>query len=150
MPSQLAIHTNLNSWVSLLTLLLGPTIAMAKKEKKIIPPDKIELYKTLVSRIPGLELNNTFGFPYTSLNGHMFSLLSTTGLVGIRLPKVEREKFLADYNTTLYQPEPGPLLKEYVTIPDDLLRDPETLKTILQMGLDYVKTLKPKPPKKKK
>lgn len=122
---------------------------MAKQEKKTIPKEKRELYEKLVACIPELEINSTFGFPYTSLNGHMFSLLSKSGFVGIRLPKEERGQFLDEYNTTLYKPEPGPLLKEYVTIPDDLLIQTNTLKNYLEISLDYVKKLKPKPPKKK-
>lgn len=121
---------------------------MPKKEKKPIPKEQLELYQQLVERIPELEINSTFGFPYTSLNGHMFSLLSKSGFVGIRLPKEEREAFLKRYNSTIYKPEPGPLLKEYVTVPNDLLADTEALKKYLSISLEYVKTLKPKPAKK--
>ena len=122
---------------------------MAKKEQKKIPEDKIELYIKLVNSIPELEIKNSFGFPYTSLNGHMFSLLSKSSHVGIRLPKDKREAFLEQYNTTLYKPEPGPLLKEYVTVPNTLLSDTDTLKPYLEESFIYVKTLKPKPQKKK-
>ncbi len=122
---------------------------MAKKEKKKIPEDKRAQYEALVSEIPELELLTNFGFPYTSLNGHMFSLLSTSGFVGIRLPKEERELFLKKYNSKLYKPEPGPLLKEYVTIPSDLLTNIPELLPYLQISLDFVKTLKPKVKKKK-
>lgn len=121
---------------------------MAKK--KTIPEDKRELYEQLINSIPELEVLSTFGFPYTSLNGHMFSLLSTSGYLGIRLPKKAREEFLAKYNSTLYKAEPGPLLKEYVTIPTDLLSNTTELLPYLRLSLEYIKTLKPKPPKKKK
>lgn len=123
---------------------------MAKKEKKSIPVEQLKQYEKLVESIPELEIKSNFGFPYTSIHGHMFSLLSKSGYVGIRLPIQERKTFLEKYNSTLYQPEPGPLLKEYVTIPNDLLSDTEELKKYLLLSLDYVKTLKPKPQKKKK
>ncbi len=122
---------------------------MAKKEKKI-PEGTIKLYEALVHAIPDLEIKNSFGFPYTALNGHMFSLLSKSGLVGIRLPKDKREAFLTKYSTTLYQPEPGPLLKEYVTVPEELLANVEVLKHYLQESYNYIKTLKPKAENKKK
>lgn len=80
----------------------------------------------------------------------MFSLLSKSGFVGIRLPEKEKEAFLKKYNSTIYKPEPGPLLKEYVTVPNDLLMDTEVLKKYLVDSFEYVKTLKPKPQKKKK
>lgn len=120
---------------------------MAKKQTKTIPEDKRKFYEQLVASVPGIEVNETFGFPYTSLNGHMYSLLSKSGFVGIRLPKKERGEFLETYQSTLYKPEPGPLLKEYVTIPNDLLEDTNTLKKYLEKGLEYVKGLKPKPGK---
>ena len=123
---------------------------MPKKEKKSIPAEQLELYEKLVQRVPELEISSTFGFPYTSHNGHMFSLLSKSGFVGIRLPKESRAAFLEKYNSTIYKPEPGPLLKEYVTVPNDLLKDTEALKKYLIMSFEYVKTLKPKPQKNKK
>lgn len=122
---------------------------MAKKEIKKIPEDKRKLYEELVISIPELAVRNNFGFPYTSLNGHMFSLLSKSGYVGIRLPKEERELFLEKYDSTLYQPEPGPLLKEYVTIPDSLLQKLNELKPYLELSLEYIKSLRPKPEKSK-
>lgn len=122
---------------------------MANKKKKEIPQEQLQLYEKLVESIPELEINATFGFPYTSLNGHMFSLLSKSGYVGIRLSKDEREAFLVKHNSTIYKPEPGPLLKEYVTVPHDLLRDTQALREYLVKSLEYVKTLKPKSQKKK-
>lgn len=118
--------------------------------KKTIPEEQLELYQKLVNSIPELEIKSNFGFPYTSHNGHMFSLLSKSGFVGIRLPKQERESFLEEYDSKIYKPEPGPLLKEYVTIPNDLLSNTEELKKHLMISFEYVKTLKPKPQKKKK
>jgi hypothetical protein len=80
--------------------------------------------------------------PNTSLNGHMYTYLSKAGSLGIRLPKEEREDFLEKYNTTLYESH-GAIMKEYVTVPDELL------KNYLDLSYEYVKTLKPKPTKKK-
>jgi hypothetical protein len=39
--------------------------------------------------------------PYTSLNGHMFSFLTKTGKLALRLPEPERDAFLKKYKTTL-------------------------------------------------
>jgi TfoX/Sxy family transcriptional regulator of competence genes len=86
--------------------------------------------------------------PYTSINGHMFTYLGKSGSLGIRLPKDEREAFLEKYKTTLYESY-GAIMKEYVTVPDDLLEDTEELKPYLAISYEYVKSLKPKPSKKK-
>jgi TfoX/Sxy family transcriptional regulator of competence genes len=68
--------------------------------------------------------------------------------MGIRLAKEEREDFLRKYKTTLYESH-GAILKEYVTVPEELLENTEELKEYLDLSYEYVKTLKPKPTKKK-
>ncbi len=123
---------------------------MSKKEIQTIPADKLEAYHRLIASIPEITLASGFGFPYTSLNGHMFSFIAKTGSAGIRLPKKVREAFLQEFGTVLFENHKGPVLKEYVQIPDDLLKETAILKPYLEISLDYVKSLKPKPPKKKK
>lgn len=116
----------------------------SKTKSKTIPEDKLKLYQNLVNSVPGIEIKSNFGFPYTSLNGNMYSLLSKSGYVGIRLPKEAREKFLEEFSTEIYKPEPGPLLKEYVKVPDDLLANTDELKKYLEISFEYAKSLKPK------
>ena len=112
------------------------------------PQDKIELYDQLIATHPDIERKGKTN-PYTSHNGHMFSHLSKTGTMGLRLPKEEREAFLKKYNTTLYKSY-GAIMKEYVTVPDDLLENTAELKPYLDISYEYIKTLEPKPTTKKK
>ncbi|MEP0376102.1 MAG: hypothetical protein ABJE62_15425, partial [Balneola sp.] len=86
--------------------------------------------------------------PYTSVNGHMFSGLSKTGL-GLRLGKEDREKFLKEYNTELLVSY-GAIMKEYVVVPNELFKDTERMKEYLYKSYEYTKSLKPKPTTKKK
>lgn len=118
------------------------------KKKVEIPAEKLAHYDKLVAACPEIERKGV-NMPYTSANGHMFSIMSKTGSLGIRLPKDEREAFLEKYNTTLFE-NYGAVMREYVTIPDDLLPQTEILKSYLDMSHAYVKSLKPKPTKKKK
>jgi TfoX/Sxy family transcriptional regulator of competence genes len=111
------------------------------------PQDKIELYDLLIDTHPEIERKGVTN-PYTSLNGHMFSHLSKDGTLGLRLPKDEREAFLESYNTSPYESH-GAIMKEYVAVPDKLLQNTEELKRYLDLSYEYVKTLKPKPTKKK-
>jgi len=117
------------------------------KTSSLPPQDKIDLYDQLIATNPEIERKGK-SMPYTSLNGHMFSYLSKSGSLGIRLPKEVREDFLERYNTTLYESH-GAIMKEYVTVPDELLENTEELKKYLKLSYEYVKTLKPKPTKKK-
>ena len=117
------------------------------KTSNLPPQDKIDLYDQLIATNPNIERKGV-SMPYTSLNGHMFTYLSKTGSMGIRLAKEERVDFLRKYNTTLYESH-GAIMKEYATVPEELLENTEELKEYLDLSYEYVKTLKPKPTKKK-
>ena len=75
--------------------------------------DKIDLYEKLICSIPGIE-HKGVSMPYTSLNGNMFSFIDKHGSCGIRLPEKEREDFIKEYKTGLFETH-GTFLKEYVT-----------------------------------
>jgi len=86
--------------------------------------------------------------PYTSLNGHMFSFLSPDGKMGLRLPQAEREEFIKKFKSQLFIAH-GTVLKEYGTVPEELLKDAKLLKKYFGISYEYVKSLKPKPTAKK-
>ncbi|MEO8589004.1 MAG: hypothetical protein ABI432_06535, partial [Flavobacteriales bacterium] len=83
----------------------------------------------------------------TSLNGNMFSFLDATGVLALRLPAEERDRFVSDHNTVLFVAH-GIALKEYVTVPDHLLKDIRAMKRYFAMSLAYARTLKPKATKR--
>ncbi len=56
---------------------------------------------------------------------------------------------ITKHNTTLYETH-GVVMKEYVTIPNDLLKNTNELKIYLSISYGYTKSLKPKPTKKRK
>lgn len=116
-----------------------------KKAKNTIPPEKLALYDQLIASHPSIERKGVT-MPYTAVNGNMFTYLSPEGSLAIRLPGEEREKFLEKYKTTLYVSQ-GTTLKEYVTVPDELLKNTEELRPYLDLSYAYIKTLKPKAPK---
>jgi len=120
----------------------------AKKEKNDIPSDKLDLYDELIKTNPAIERKGV-KLPYTSFNGHMFTFLSESGTLAIRLPENERESFLIQYNSSLMESQ-GTIMKEYVAVPESLLKNTNELKKYLDMSYEYVKTLKPKNPKKSK
>ncbi len=113
-----------------------------------VPPGKLELYKRLIDAHPEIELKGGLKLPYTSCQGHMFSQLTKAGTVGLRMGKVEREAFIAEYDSALLVTY-GTVMKEYVAVPDHLLRDTGKLLPYLEQSYAYAKTLKPKPSKRK-
>jgi hypothetical protein len=108
--------------------------------------DKLELYEKLVATNPNAKRKGDT-VPYTSLNGHMFSYLGKTGELALRLPTGVREDFLKKYKTTLCQ-QYGIVQKEYVAVPDALLKKTQELKKFFALSCAFVASLKPKSTKK--
>lgn len=116
--------------------------------KAAAPADKVALFDTLVEQFPKVDRKGAT-IPYTSINGHMFSLLTKEGKLALRLDEDDREAFLREHRTTLCE-QNGVVLKEYVVVPDVLLERTNDLKRYFQRSLDYVSLLKPKPTTRKK
>ena len=119
---------------------------MATKKTNNISPETIELYKKLIATVPKAELKGAT-MPYTSHNGHMFSFLDKDGKLGLRLSADDRENFISKFKTSLCKAH-GTVLKEYVEVPDKILKDTKILKVYFQKSFKYVDSLKPKSTKK--
>src|SRR5262249_14816241 len=110
------------------------------------PAEKAEWYDKLVATNPRIERKGAAN-PYTSLNGHMFSYLHPSGAMALRLPEEERERFLKKFRTTLFEAY-GVVQKEYVKVPDELLRNTKELRKYFDASYRYVQGMKPKVSKK--
>jgi TfoX/Sxy family transcriptional regulator of competence genes len=110
--------------------------------------DKVALYDKLIAMRPEIERKGDAN-PYTAVNGNMFTILVGSEWLGIRLPEEERAKFLKKYGTTLLEAY-GAVMKEYVAVPDGLLRKTKELTRFLDLSYEYAGALKPKPTAKKK
>jgi hypothetical protein len=106
------------------------------------------LYEKVVAAMPGVERKGDT-MPYTSLNGHMFSVLHKDGSVALRLPEDQRDAFLKKFKTTLSS-QYGSVQPEYVVVPDTLLARTKELQRFFEIGRAYVGSLKPKPTAKKR
>ncbi|MDQ7025242.1 MAG: hypothetical protein Q9P44_06745 [Anaerolineae bacterium] len=73
---------------------------MAKVPEQI-PQEKLDLYVKFINTHPASEVKGGKKIRYTSLNGHMYTLLSKEGTVGLRLGKEQREAFIQKHNTNL-------------------------------------------------
>ena len=105
------------------------------------------LYEKVVAAMAGVERKGDT-MPYTSLNGHMFSVLHKDGSIALRLPAAERKAFLKKYKTTL-SVQYGSVQPEYVVVPDALLSKTRELQRFFEISRAYVGSLKPKPTTKK-
>jgi hypothetical protein len=107
----------------------------------------LELYEKLVATNPKVERKGAT-MPYTSLNGHMFSLFTKEGWLALRLPTADREAFLKKYKTKLCE-QYGTVMPEYVEVPHALLKKTGELRKYFELSYAYVGSLKPKPTTRK-
>ena len=114
--------------------------------EKVVTDRRRALFLQLLATHPNIEAKGQTR-PYTSHNGHKFSVFSSEGRFGIRLAQAERTAFLDKYDTTLLESD-GKTMREYVAIPDELMEDTEELKHYLHRGFIYVKSMRPKLPKR--
>ena len=85
--------------------------------------------------------------PYTSRNGHMFSFLTAEGTMAIRLSDEDGEAFQEQYESGPVM-QYGSVMRGYVSIPDDLRADPDSLAPWFDRSWDWIGSLPPKPTKK--
>ena len=110
--------------------------------------DALRFYEKLVATNPAVERRGA-SMPYTSVNGHMFSFLTKSGKLALRLPDAAREVFLRKHRGQLCE-QNGVVMKEYVEVPDPLLRKTAQLKEFFDLSFSYVSSLKPKPTARKR
>ena len=121
---------------------------MSQKKESTKKTETELLYDKLVATHPDIKRKGDTN-PYTSHNGHMFTLLLKKERLGIRLPEKERDAFIKKYKAQLLEAY-GIVMKEYVEVPAGLLKKTAELKPYLLQSYEYVKTLKPAPLKKTK
>ena len=104
--------------------------------------EKLIIYDQLIAKCDRFERKGKT-VPYTSANGHMFSLLNKEGDLGFRFSKQIQEKYIQEFGTTIFRSH-GAIMKGYVLIPDNMLEDVDKLSEYLNESYDYVMTLKSK------
>src|SRR6185295_1678465 len=94
-----------------------------------------------------VERRKTFGFHSAYASGNMFISLFQDSLV-MRLPEDDRQRFLEEYKAEIFRPSPTQVMREYVVVPETMVRDPEALEPWIRRSLEYAASVKPKAKKK--
>lgn len=102
----------------------------------------LAIYEQVIDSIDTIDLKGKT-MPYTSANGHMFSLINKDNELGIRLSKEMGDDFIQKYDSGEFRSH-GAVMRGYVRIPDQVLEDPQVLAEYLIKGHKYVMTLPPK------
>jgi TfoX/Sxy family transcriptional regulator of competence genes len=86
---------------------------------------------------------------YTSMNGNMFSFVSKDGEMGFRMTKEDRAHYISKEGAT-EMIQHNCVMNGYVHVSETMIGDREKLIEIFSKSIEFAKTLKPKPTKKKK
>jgi len=125
-----------------------------EKKRKVSPARKwgpasdewVEVYNRIAAGIG--DQRRMFGFPCAFVNGNMFAGLFQTGLF-LRLSAPEREEFLRLEGATRFEPLTGRVMREYVTAPADMVRQPGVVAEWLRKAFNYASSLPAKTRKAK-
>src|SRR2546423_7042380 len=108
---------------------------MSAKKTTPIPAVKLALYDTLLASKPSIERKGAT-IPYTSANGKMFTYLTPSGDLRLRLPDEERDAFMKEYRTKPVV-QHGVLMKEWVAVPAALSARVAELSAFLEKSRAY-------------
>ena len=109
----------------------------------------INLFHTTMEPFDGIDRKKMFGYPCCFCQGNMFTGLHEENWV-LRLPQDARQTMIDDHKAEIFEPMPGRIMKEYVKIPLPIRGDAQALAKWITISLDYVRSLPPKIPKKRK
>lgn len=118
------------------------------KSKYAGPAAKLELYEKVVEAHGKADRKGAAN-PYTSRNGHMFSFLTKEGRLALRLSEKDREAFAKKYRAkppVVY----NTVMKEYMLVPDTLLKNTRGLKPWFEKSWAHIGSLKAKATTRKK
>ncbi len=104
--------------------------------------ESLKIYDELVAMCPHIERKGKT-MPYTSANGHMFSLFNKANEIGIRFSKEVQKKYMEKYNTTLYTSY-NATMRGYILITPEMLKDMNNVAKLLNESYEYVMSLDPK------
>lgn len=104
--------------------------------------DKVARYDELIAKFDHFERKGKT-VPYTSANGHMFSIMNKEGELGFRYNKEVQAKYLAEWDSTVLRSH-GAVMRGYVVVPEEMFADLDELAGYLQESYDYVMGLEPK------
>src|SRR5438045_9088135 len=108
---------------------------MSAKKTTTIPAAKLALYDKLLASKPTIERRGAT-IPYTSANGKMFTYLSPSGDLRLRLPDEERVAFMKKYRT-----EPvvqhSVVMMDWVAVPASLFARVAELRPYLEKSRTY-------------
>src|SRR5262249_23179384 len=103
------------------------------------PPQMVALFARAIGGLPGVEQRTMSRSPAAFVNGNMFGGLFQDGMM-LRLSEEDRRASGAPP----FEPTPGRPMREYITVPDPMLRSEALLVSWLRKSHAYAASLPPR------
>ncbi len=107
------------------------------------PARLVDLFAAVLPEEPDIEKRQMFGYPCAFVNGNMFTGLHQESLI-VRLAEEDRLRLVNEDGAAQFEPMPGRIMKEYVSLPDAILDNRSRLTQIVASSKDYAASLPPK------
>jgi TfoX/Sxy family transcriptional regulator of competence genes len=104
----------------------------------------VALFQSVMPGPPAVQ-RKMFGYPAAFVNGNMFMGLFQESMI-LRLATDPREEFLTDHDAKIFEPMAGRPMREYVEVPQLVMRDKKELTAWVARAYEYGASLKPKSP----
>lgn len=117
-----------------------------KRKWRKSPPELVALFDAVLPEGAGIERRQMFGYPCAFVNGNMFTGLHQENMI-VRLSEADREAFLQQPGASLFKPfgaSSKMVMREYVSVPADMLADREAVAAWVMRAVDYTSSLPPK------
>jgi TfoX/Sxy family transcriptional regulator of competence genes len=112
---------------------------MAMKWRKA-PEAVVRKFETIVPPDPRVERRKMFGYPAAFVGSNLFMSLHQESLI-LRLSEGDRAEFLKLPGASLFEPMPGRPMREYVAVPEPILRQDAALAGWIRRSLGYATSL---------
>jgi TfoX/Sxy family transcriptional regulator of competence genes len=127
--------------------MLNRPIDPIRKKWKPAPPKAQKALEASLDGLSDVEPRTMFGYACAFANGRLFIGLHEAGLI-LKLPEPERNRFREITGAAIFEPFPGRPMREYVIVPEPLLKSPKKLRPWVLISLASVLALPPKPARK--
>ncbi len=111
------------------------------------PQSLIDLFDQSVPSDRSVSRRQMFGYPAAFANGNLFIGLHQNDFI-MRLSEPDRIEFSAQYGERIFEPMKGRAMREYVRLPEQLLRNARKRNSWIKRSLEYAQAIKPKASKK--
>jgi TfoX/Sxy family transcriptional regulator of competence genes len=123
--------------------------AVARPKRKMkwrsSPPELVRVFAETTQAFPQVQVRKMFGYPAAFVNGNMAAGLFQDSMM-LRLSATDRAAIRAQP----FEPMPGRAMREYIVVPDAILKSKSQLKAWFGKAVAYTSSLPAKPTKRRK